>query len=68
MLVRYDRKMLAEKPLLSDFSVIMEPVLDANLRWTMATGEESPKLELRRHAGSPGGGVVGDAAKMGAAS
>ena len=53
VLVRYDWKILAEKPLLRDFSYIMKPIFGANHRWAMAQGEESLKLELaRRHAGS----------------
>jgi hypothetical protein len=53
VLVRYDWKILAEKPLLRDFSFIMKPIFGANHRWAMAKGEESLKLELaRRRAGS----------------
>jgi hypothetical protein len=53
VLVRYDWKILAEKPLLRDFSFIMKPIFGANHRWAMGKGEESLKLELaRRHAGS----------------
>ena len=53
VLVRYDWKILAEKPLLRDFSFIMKPIFGANHRWAMARGEESLKLELaRRHATS----------------
>jgi len=53
VLVRYDWKILAEKPLLREFSFIMKPIFGANHRWAMAKGEESLKLELaRRHAGS----------------
>jgi hypothetical protein len=53
VLVEYDWKILAEKPLLRDFSFIMKPLFGANHRWAMAKGEESLKLELaRRHAGS----------------
>ena len=52
VLVRYDWKILAEKPLLRDFSSIMKPIFGANHRWAMAKGEESLKLELaRRRAG-----------------
>jgi len=53
VLVKYDWKILAEKPLLRDFSFIMKPIFGANHRWAMAKGEESLKLELaRRHAQS----------------
>ena len=54
VLVEYDWKILAEKPLLRDLSFIMKPIFGANHRWAMARGEESLKLELaRRHATSP---------------
>ncbi len=53
VLIKYDWKILAEKPMLRDFSFIMKPIFGANHRWAMARGEESLKLELaRRHAGS----------------
>jgi hypothetical protein len=53
VLVTYDWKILAEKPLLRDFSFIMKPIFSANHHWAMARGEESLKLELaRRHAGT----------------
>ena len=49
--VTYDWKILAEKPLLRNFSFIMKPIFSANHRWAMAKGEESLVLELaRRHA------------------
>jgi hypothetical protein len=49
--VIYDWKILAEKPVLRNFSFIMKPIFSANHRWAMAQGEESLKLELaRRHA------------------
>ena len=55
VLVDYDWKILAEKPILRDLSFIMKPIFGANHRWAMAKGEESLKLELaRRHAGSTG--------------
>jgi hypothetical protein len=53
VLIEYDWKILAEKPLLRTLSFIMKPIFEANHRWAMARGEESLKLELaRRHAGS----------------
>jgi hypothetical protein len=53
VVVTYDWKILAEKPLLRQLSFIMKPIFEANHRWAMARGEESLKLELaRRHAGS----------------
>jgi hypothetical protein len=51
VLVTYDWKIAAEKPILRDLSFIMKPIFEANHRWAMAKGEESLKLELaRRHA------------------
>ncbi len=48
---KYDWKILAEKPLLRNFSFIMKPLFSANHRWAMAKGEESLNLEIaRRHA------------------
>jgi len=49
--VIYDWKIIAEKPLLRYFSVIMKPIFSANHHWAMAKGEESLRLEIaRRHA------------------
>ncbi len=51
--VTYDWRVVAEKPLLKYFSVIMKPVFSANHHWAMARGQESLQLELaRRHAHS----------------
>jgi hypothetical protein len=53
VLIKYDWKILAEKPLLRNFSFIMKPIFDVNHRWAMAKGEESLTLKLaRRHARS----------------
>jgi hypothetical protein len=53
VLVRYDWKMLAEKPQVCDVSFIMKPIFEANHCWAMAKAEESLKLELAwRHARS----------------
>jgi hypothetical protein len=53
-LVKWDWKILAEKPLLRDFSLIMKLILSAKHRWAMAGGEESLQLELARdHAAGP---------------
>ena len=46
VLVTYDWKILAEKPLLRNLSFIMKPIFGANHYWAMAKGEESLKLEL----------------------
>ncbi|HXZ03419.1 MAG TPA: hypothetical protein VEH81_01230 [Ktedonobacteraceae bacterium] len=52
VIVTYDWKIKAEKPLLRYFSVIMKPLFSANHRWAMSKGEESLKLELARHHAS----------------
>jgi len=49
--VRYDWRILAEKPLLRYGSVVLRPFFAANHRWAMARGEESLELELRRRRG-----------------
>ena len=52
--VVYDWRILAEKPLLRNFSFVMKPLFAANHRWAMRMGEASLKLELaRRHARTP---------------
>jgi hypothetical protein len=48
VLVVYDWKIQAEKPLLRRLSWLMKPVFGANHRWAMARGEESLRLELAR--------------------
>ena len=51
VLVTYDWRIRADKPLLRLFSFIMKPLFSANHHWAMARGEESLRLELlRRHA------------------
>jgi hypothetical protein len=51
VIVVYDWKIRADKPLLRSLSFLLKPVFGANHRWAMARGEESLKLELaRRHA------------------
>jgi hypothetical protein len=46
--IRDDWKILAEKPLLSNFPFIMKPICDANHRWAMAKAEEGLGLARRR--------------------
>ena len=48
VIIIYDWKILAEKPLLRAFSFIMKPMFEANHRWAMAQGETSLLLELER--------------------
>jgi hypothetical protein len=51
VIITYDWKISAEKPLLRYFSFLVKPIFSANHRWAMAKGEESLRLELaRRHA------------------
>ena len=54
VLVQYDWKVLADKPLLRDLSFLMKPIFSANHHWAMRMGERSLLLELaRRHARTP---------------
>jgi hypothetical protein len=48
VIIIYDWKIRAEKPLLRAFSFLLRPVFSANHRWAMAQGEKSLKLELAR--------------------
>ncbi len=48
VLIVYDWKIRADKPLLRRLSPVMMPIFEANHRWAMARGEESLKLELAR--------------------
>ena len=52
VLIIYDWKIRAEKPLLGRLSFVVKPVLEANHRWAMAKGEQSLKLELARRRAS----------------
>jgi hypothetical protein len=48
VVVIYDWRVSARKPLLRRLSWLLRPVFSANHRWAMARGEESLRLELRR--------------------
>ena len=48
VVISYDWRIEATKPLLRAFSPILRPVFAANHRWAMATGERSLQLELYR--------------------
>jgi len=51
VLIRYDWKIRADKPLLRTLSFGFKPVFEVNHRWAMERGEKSLRLELaRRHA------------------
>jgi hypothetical protein len=48
VVITYDWRVHADKPLLRRLSWLLKPVFAANHRWAMARGEESLRLELRR--------------------
>jgi len=49
--ITYDWEIDANKPLLRNLSWLLKPIFAANHEWAMRKGEESLKLELRRHRG-----------------
>ncbi|WP_024819569.1 SRPBCC family protein [Arthrobacter sp. 31Y] len=48
VVITYDWRVSASKPLLRRLSWLFKPAFSANHHWAMARGEESLKLELRR--------------------
>lgn len=48
VVITYDWRVSADKPLLRRLTWLLRPVFAANHRWAMARGEESLRLELRR--------------------
>jgi len=48
VVVTIDWRITADKPLIRRLSWLLKPVFAANHRWSMARGEESLRLELRR--------------------
>jgi hypothetical protein len=48
VVITYDWRVHASKPLLRRLSWLFKPAFAANHRWAMARGEESLRLELRR--------------------
>ena len=48
VVITYDWRVSAAKPLLRRFSWLLRPAFAANHRWAMARGEESLRLEVRR--------------------
>jgi hypothetical protein len=48
VVVTYDWRVHASKPLLRRLSWLLRPLFAANHRWAMARGEESLRLEVRR--------------------
>ncbi len=54
VVITYEWRVSAAKPLLRSLSWLLKPVFAWNHRWAMARGEESLKLELRRRRGVRG--------------
>ncbi len=52
VVISYDWRVSATKPLLRRLSWLLKPLFSANHRWAMARGEESLRLELRRQRAS----------------
>ena len=48
VVITYDWRVSATKPLLRRLTWLLRPMFAANHRWAMARGEESLRLELRR--------------------
>jgi hypothetical protein len=48
VVITYDWRVAATKPLIARLSPLLRPAFEANHRWAMARGEESLALELRR--------------------
>jgi hypothetical protein len=48
VMITYDWRVSATKPLLHRLTWLLRPAFSANHRWAMARGEESLRLELRR--------------------
>jgi hypothetical protein len=48
VVITYDWRVTATKPLLTRLSWLLRPAFEANHRWAMSRGEESLALELRR--------------------
>jgi len=59
VVITYDWRVSAAKPLLRRLSWLLKPAFSANHHWAMKRGEESLRLELRRRrAASDGSDVV----------
>lgn len=52
VVITYDWRVHATKPLLRRLGWLLKPAFAANHRWAMAMGEESLRLELRRRRGA----------------
>lgn len=53
VVITYEWRVHASKPLLRRLSWLLKPAFAANHRWAMRTGEESLRLELRRRRLGP---------------
>ncbi len=51
VVITYDWRISATKPLLRRMAWLLRPAFEANHRWAMRKGEESLRLELRRRRG-----------------
>ena len=58
VVITYDWRVSATKPLLRRCSRFLRPAFEANHRWAMARGEESLRLELRRRRATAGAGLA----------
>lgn len=56
VVITYDWRVRAAKPLLRRLSWLLRPVFSVNHRWAMARGEESLRLEMRRRRAPSGSG------------
>jgi hypothetical protein len=54
VVITYDWRVHASKPLLRRLSWLLKPAFAANHRWAMQRGEESLRLELRRRRAGEG--------------
>lgn len=54
VVIGYDWRVSAAKPLLRRMSWLLKPAFSANHRWAMARGEESLRLEIRRRRATAG--------------
>ena len=57
VLITYDWRITATKPLLRRLGWLLKPAFAANHRWAMQRGEESLRLELRRRRSTGGAGA-----------
>ena len=52
VVITYDWRISATKPLLRRLAWLLRPAFEANHRWAMRKGEQSLRLELRRRRGT----------------